>query len=472
MTTKRFLIALAGFGWLLSPLSAAALTPPVHGPGSLIKASGSSVYYYGQDGKRYVFPNEKTYNTWYTGFGSVITIGDMELSGIPLGGNVTYRPGVKLVKVTTDPRTYAVAAGGTLRHITSEAVARDLYGADWNTKVDDLPDPFFVNYRLGSAINSATDFAPTTETAFATSIGRDKGLDQPAPTPPPPPPPPTTSSTTSTTPTPSGRTGTLEISPSPASVNQTITLIASAMPSTGIWYVNVYFDGFHMRRCEFSPCGADVRTGTKPEYVAVAEFVWGDMQKAYVTTTVSTSAGSPGIQATVTRPEIRPDSQREVIVDVDSSFVAKTIDVYLDGSSVRGCNDVQQCRYTATETSPIGTVHTVYAIARDANGFTRQSATKTFSVVSNPRPLITVTPGKTTMYRGETIDVAVSATDDDGLNYTEITTSDGSFTKRCNGSYCTAQVIRGTAGTFQFIGTSVDMLGAMATASSSVITVQ
>lgn len=244
------------------------------------------------------------------------------------------------------------------------------------------------------------------------------------------------------------------------------------MPSTGIWYVNIYFDGFLMRRCEFSPCGADVQTGTKPEYTAVAEFVWSDYQKFYVTTTVPTTAGAAGVTVTVTNPEIKPGSQREVILDVDSSFVARTIDIFLDGNNVRGCNDVQQCRYTAQETSPAGTVHTVYGIARDANGFTRQSATKTFRVETNPRPVVTVTPGKTTMLRGETIDVTVSASDEDGVSYTEITTTDGTFTKRCTGSYCTAQVIRGTAGTFRFIGTSADMSGAIGTASSSVITVQ
>ena len=29
------------------------------------QSSGAAVYYHAQDGKRYVFPNEKTYFTWY-----------------------------------------------------------------------------------------------------------------------------------------------------------------------------------------------------------------------------------------------------------------------------------------------------------------------------------------------------------------------------------------------------------------------
>src|SRR3989338_5981385 len=89
--------------------------------GDLIKASGPAVYYYAADGKRYVFPNEKTYFTWYSGFSSVKTITDAELAAVMIGGNVTYRPGVKMVKITTDPKVYAVSNGGVLRHVPSEA---------------------------------------------------------------------------------------------------------------------------------------------------------------------------------------------------------------------------------------------------------------------------------------------------------------------------------------------------------------
>ncbi|MEK7115787.1 MAG: hypothetical protein AAB879_00140, partial [Patescibacteria group bacterium] len=78
--------------------------------GDLIKGSTDAVYYYGQNGKRFVFPNSKTYFSWYTDFSTVKTISSDELATIPIGGNVTYRPGVKLVKITTDPKVYAVSA--------------------------------------------------------------------------------------------------------------------------------------------------------------------------------------------------------------------------------------------------------------------------------------------------------------------------------------------------------------------------
>lgn len=120
--------------------------------GSLIKGNGKAVYYCGRDGKRYVFPNAKVFASWYAGFGSVVSMTDEELASIPLGGNVTYRPGVRLIKVQTDPKVYAVDGGGTLRWVSSEAVAAALYGADWNTKIDDVSDAFFADYHVGPSL--------------------------------------------------------------------------------------------------------------------------------------------------------------------------------------------------------------------------------------------------------------------------------------------------------------------------------
>ena len=144
--------------------------------GDLIKASQPAVYYYGADGKRYVFPNEKTYNTWYSDFSSVKTITDAELAALSIGGNATYKPGVKMVKITTDPKVYAVASGGTLRWVKSESLAVSLYGSDWSKKVEDIPDAFFTNYKVGADITVSTDFIVVNETALYSTIDLDKGL--------------------------------------------------------------------------------------------------------------------------------------------------------------------------------------------------------------------------------------------------------------------------------------------------------
>lgn len=122
--------------------------------GDLIKASGAAVYYYGADGMRYVFPNEATYKSWYADFSAVKTITDAELAAIEMNGNATVRPGTKLVKITTDPKTYAVTPGGVLRHIDSEARAVTLFGTNWASKIVDVSDAFWVNYKKGAIINS------------------------------------------------------------------------------------------------------------------------------------------------------------------------------------------------------------------------------------------------------------------------------------------------------------------------------
>jgi len=162
-----------GLSALIAPLTARAAAPAA---GSLVKASLAAVYYVGSDGKRYVFPNEKTYKTWYSDFSTVMIVTDAELAALPIGGNVTYRPGVKMVKIQTDPKVYAVSSGGTLRWVTSEALAVQLYGTNWNQKIDDVSDAFFVNYKAGADITNASQYNAATETAMATSINQDKGL--------------------------------------------------------------------------------------------------------------------------------------------------------------------------------------------------------------------------------------------------------------------------------------------------------
>lgn len=170
-----------GFGIQGLPVRAATITALASiDSGDLVRGeSFSAVYYYGEDGFRYVFPNDKTYFTWYTGFDDVKWITDADLATIQIGGNVTYRPGVKMIKINSDPKTYAVDEHGSLRWVNSESAAVALYGSDWNTKIDDVPDAFFSNYDMGADIEVAADFLPETATSNAESINDDKDL-QPA----------------------------------------------------------------------------------------------------------------------------------------------------------------------------------------------------------------------------------------------------------------------------------------------------
>jgi hypothetical protein len=129
-----------------------------------------AVYYYGADNKRHAFPNEHIFFTWYSDFSSVIEVSGGFMSTLPLGKNVTYRPGIRMVKVATVPRVYAVSLHGVLRWVTTETVAAALYGSYWNTHIDDLSDSLFFDYTYGNAINSASDFDLAHESAAAVTI--------------------------------------------------------------------------------------------------------------------------------------------------------------------------------------------------------------------------------------------------------------------------------------------------------------
>ena len=143
--------------------------------GMLIKGSLPAVYYY-HGGRRFVFVNDKAYKTWYPDFKNIKTISATDLSSVPLGGNITYKPGYKMVKITTDPKTYAVDKGGVLRWIKNEAVAIALYGATWNKQIDDVSDAFFTNYTIGADINSASDFDPAVKKSDTPNIAKDFDL--------------------------------------------------------------------------------------------------------------------------------------------------------------------------------------------------------------------------------------------------------------------------------------------------------
>lgn len=170
---KSFLALVMAIG-AIAPLRTHASPPQTD---ILIKASGQSVYYYANNGKRYVFPNEKTYFSWFIDFYGIITVSDAELAAIQLGGNVTYRPGIRMIKIQSDPKVYAVDGGAKLRWVTTEALAVDLYGQNWNTAIDDVSDALFVNYAVSEPITTIDGFLPLKAAQAAETIDADKGIN-------------------------------------------------------------------------------------------------------------------------------------------------------------------------------------------------------------------------------------------------------------------------------------------------------
>lgn len=155
--------------------SHSALAAPV--AGSLIKGESlSSVYYYSSNGKRYAFPSERVFKTWYSDFSNVVTIPDAELEKIQLGGNANYRPGVRMIKVESSPSVYVVSRGGVLHWVKTEAVATELYGVNWSKFVDDVTDALFVNYTIGEDFGPELGYIPSDQVSQTPTIDIDKNI--------------------------------------------------------------------------------------------------------------------------------------------------------------------------------------------------------------------------------------------------------------------------------------------------------
>ncbi len=464
---RRFFSLLTLCALLFQPLTGRAAAPS----GSLIRtAENAAVYYLGADGKRYAFPNDKVFFSWYTFFSNISTVTGAELASYPLGGLVTYRPGIKLVKITTDPKVYAVSKNGLLRWVQTETLAIQLYGSTWAKQVDDIPDAFFTTYQIGTSIAGVSDYSPASEQASVTTIDVDKNTTSapaPVPTPTPTTPPPAASS---------NYTASITVSNPTPSTGGSFSVLATSAPSASVLRINLYLDGTLQRSCTYAPCGGEMITppsGAKPTYEVRAETLWIDGYSATATTMITPKAvSSAGVTLSITRPEVKPNSTQEIVANVDGSFVAKYIDIFLDGGAIRGCTNVQICRYSFQETSALGTTHSAYTIAQDANGIQRQSTTQTYTVVTNDHPLIQIAPAKTNPLKGEFVDVTITASDEDGIAWTEIW-SEGALIKRCNASTCTATTGPwNQTGTYHFVGRTEDGLGLQASKDSIDILVQ
>ncbi len=125
----------------------------------LIKSqNGNTVYYLDNFNNRHPFPNLTTFQSWFgNDFSSTKIVSEEALAKLPLGKNITIRPGTFLIKAQTAPTVYAVEQGGVIRPISSEIAAEEVFGQNWNKKIVDVPDVFFGNYTLGKTITSDND---------------------------------------------------------------------------------------------------------------------------------------------------------------------------------------------------------------------------------------------------------------------------------------------------------------------------
>ncbi len=133
--------------------------------GSVVRSASmpDELYYIGYDSRiagygKFAFPRAlpyypeyNTFDSWYYNQDDVLTISNTELMSYPIRGNVTYRPGTELLKISTDDRIWAVEPGGILRNMgnSSSTYLTALYGLEWYQRVMIVPDSFWTNYVPG-----------------------------------------------------------------------------------------------------------------------------------------------------------------------------------------------------------------------------------------------------------------------------------------------------------------------------------
>jgi hypothetical protein len=121
-----------------------------------------SVYFYGEDGKRHAFTSEAVYRSWYgSSYGNVLTISEVQMDAMPVGKNVTMRPGTSLVKFMGSSTVYAVERGGVLRPIVNEAIAKAIFGSRWSAMLVELPGSVKADYTIGAKIDDSSDYSKT-----------------------------------------------------------------------------------------------------------------------------------------------------------------------------------------------------------------------------------------------------------------------------------------------------------------------
>lgn len=558
---KRALL-LVIFSLILTPFSSIKASTALNA-GDLIKASGQAVYYYNTDGKRLVFPNEKTYFSWYSDFSNIKTISDAELAAITIGGNVTNRPGKYLVKITTDPKVYAVDTDSSLRWITSEAIAITLYGSDWAKKVQDIPDAFFVDYALGKSITNAADFNPSSVMAAKPTISAqivsttdpviDRGIvktstvnvgnlfritiDSN----------PTTgyvwkpsydtnylSFVTSTyiapTSTAYGVAGTeqfdfralkvtsstdivfdyirpwetgvapaerrtfrMTINAEPISASD-ITLVVSKLEAQAGETIKISasttaadpklirlaVDGEMLFECNSkSACSSDYTipsSGTASTYGITAFITMQDGSSATTTRTLSivTTQTLDTISLTISKSIIRPAQIVDILVDPKGAINVRDITIIVGTTEVKRCeNNPLNCKFSDSISGSSGSSYPVYAVLTSNAGLKYQTTKKTISISSNDSPSVTIVTGKSSLYKTETAEVSVTASDDDGIGSMSVMQGN-TVIKTCQGpAPCTAIV--GPFPTFssgdslRYHGIATDLLGQSASSTQDAI---
>ncbi|MFZ5365212.1 MAG: Ig-like domain-containing protein [Patescibacteria group bacterium] len=123
--------------------------------GRLVKSTElSTVYLLDEDNIRHAFPNENIYRSWFDDFSRVEVLSAQEIAAYPLSSNVKYKPG-SMIKMPSVPRVYMVDQDHNLRWLENQNIAFMLFSSKWASRIDDMSEAFFSDYREGETILEA-----------------------------------------------------------------------------------------------------------------------------------------------------------------------------------------------------------------------------------------------------------------------------------------------------------------------------
>ena len=108
----------------------------------------------------WLIPSEQVYFTWFDSWDEVVEVSqatiNVYLETSDYEGDLKFAPGTR-VKAVSSERVYVVGSDYDLHWITSETVADEIYGSDWNQGIIEVNDTALWKYGKGANVASGDD---------------------------------------------------------------------------------------------------------------------------------------------------------------------------------------------------------------------------------------------------------------------------------------------------------------------------
>ena len=129
-------------------------------PGDFVNIEGTdSLYYIDEEMARRPLFDEQTYFTYEDDMSEVVTVSENTIHKFAIGAQLSPRAGAVLIKTPSVEKVYWIEEGKNesleLRWVTSEDVATEMFGADWNAYVLDIDPTLFTRYDIGEDIDES-----------------------------------------------------------------------------------------------------------------------------------------------------------------------------------------------------------------------------------------------------------------------------------------------------------------------------